>query len=255
MQRLKNRDNEKSMRRVNYIEESDEESEEDDEEQLVLRVDGDGCKSFYMEGTISGNYFKAIIDTGSPVSIFTKRDLQKIVVEQKVVIRDMIEGERYIDYNKKPLELLGYQFVRLEVAGVTVSKARVLVAPNSGKSIVGRDWLVALRYKITQPIERGECKINKQIVSYKEPVCEISPEKKQKPEVQQLVREFPKLFCRKGRVKNYEIKIKMKNDAKITQQKGRRVPIQLQNQVDKEIDKHLKEGHIEKVTRINKKAL
>ena len=46
MQLLKNRDNEKSMRRVNYIEESDEESEEDDEEQLVLRVDGDGCKPF-----------------------------------------------------------------------------------------------------------------------------------------------------------------------------------------------------------------
>ena len=154
MQRLKNRDNEKSMRRVNYIEESDEESEEDEEEQLVLRVEGDGCNPFYMEGTMCGNYFKANIDTGSPVSIFTKRDLQKIVGERKVVIRDMIEGERYIDYNKKPLELLGYQFVRLEVAGVTVSKARVLVAPNSGKSIVGRDWLVALRYKITQPIER-----------------------------------------------------------------------------------------------------
>ena len=42
----------------------------------------------------------------------------------------------------------------------------------------------------------------------------------------------------------------MKNDAKITQQKGRRVPIQLQNQVDKEIDKLLKEGHFEKVDKI-----
>ena len=250
MQRLKTRDNEKSLRRVNYIEESDEESEEDDEEQLVLRVDGDGCKPFYMEGTMCGNYFKAIIDTGSPVSIFTKRDLQKIVGERKVVIRDMIEGENYVDYNKKPLKLLGYQFVRLEVAGVIVSKARVLVAPNSGKSIVGRDWLVALRYKITQPTERGECKINKQNVNCKESICEISPGEKQNPEVQQLVREFPKLFCRKGRVKNYEIKIKMKNDAKITQQKGRRVPIQLQNQVDKEIEKLLKEGHIEKVDKI-----
>ena len=84
MQRLKNRDNEKSMRRVNYIEESDEESEEDDEEQLVLRVNGDGCKPFYLEGTMCGNYFKAIIDTGSPVSIFTKRDLQKIVGSEKL---------------------------------------------------------------------------------------------------------------------------------------------------------------------------
>ena len=46
--------------------------------------------------------------------------------------------------------------MRLEVAGVTVSKAKVLVAPNSGESIVGRDWLVALRYEITQPLARSE---------------------------------------------------------------------------------------------------
>ena len=43
-----------------------------------------------------------------------------------------------------------------------MSKDRVLVAPNSGKSIVGRDWLVAFRYKITQPIEKCENNINKQ---------------------------------------------------------------------------------------------
>ena len=29
--------------------------------------------------------------------------------------------------------------VRLEVAGVTTSKAQVLVAPNSGTTIIGRD--------------------------------------------------------------------------------------------------------------------
>ena len=61
---------------------------------------------------------------------------------------------------------------------------------------------------------------------------------------------MPKLFKQKGRVKNYEIKIKMEDDVRITQQKGRRIPIQLQNQVDKEIEKLLKEGHIEKVDKI-----
>ena len=39
----------------------------------------------------------------------------------------------------------------------------------------------------------------------------------------------------------------MKEIAKNTQQKGRRIPIQLQEKVDKEIEKLLKEGHIEKV--------
>ena len=80
----------------------------------------------------------------------------------------------------------------------------MLVASNAGKSIVGRDWLVALRYKITQPIERGECKVNKQNAGCKESIFEISPEKKQNPEekqspeIKQLVGEIPKLFKRKG---------------------------------------------------------
>ena len=68
------------------------------------------------------------------------------------------------------------------------------------------------------------------------------------------MQEFPKLFKRKGRVKNYEIKIDMKENAKITQQKGRRIPIQLQGQVDSESEKFLKEGHIEKVDKIQDKV-
>ena len=131
-----------------------------------------------------------------------------------------------------------------------MSKARVLIARNSGKSIVGHDWLVALRYKINQPLERGECVSNQQIIYSNKLIGEISPEEKQNPEVQQLPKEFPKLFKRKGRVKNYKIEIDIKNEAKVTQQKGRRIPIQLQEQVDKKIEKLLKERHIEKVDKI-----
>ena len=39
----------------------------------------------------------------------------------------------------------------------------------------------------------------------------------------------------------------MKENAKITQQKSHRTPIQFQEQVDKEIEKLLKDGHIERV--------
>ena len=42
----------------------------------------------------------------------------------------------------------------------------------------------------------------------------------------------------------------MKDNARISQQKRRRVPIQLQNQKDGEINKLPKEGHIEKVEKI-----
>ena len=106
MKRLKFKNNStQGMRRVNYIdEESDDELSDDNEKQLVLQIDTNGCKAFYMEGTMCGSYFKAIIDTVAPVSIFTKRDLKKIIDERKVVIRDMIDNERYVDYNQRSLE-------------------------------------------------------------------------------------------------------------------------------------------------------
>ena len=78
---------------------------------------------------MSGNCFKAIIDNRSSVSIFTV-DLQKIFGERKVVIRDMVDNERYLDYNKRSVEFLGHQFVRSKEAEMTVSKVRVLEAPN-----------------------------------------------------------------------------------------------------------------------------
>ena len=118
----------------------------------------------------------------------------------------MIHNERYVDYNKRHLDILGDQFVRLEVVGVTVSKARAVVAPNSGKSIIGRAWLIALRYKISQPIEKGECKVNTEVVNDAKVINDMSPEESISPEVQQITREFPELFKRKGRVKKTKLK-------------------------------------------------
>ena len=51
-------------------------------------------------------------------------------------------------------------------------------------------------------------------------------------------------------MKNYAIKNKSKDDEKITQQKSRRIPILLHNQVDKVIEKLSKEKHIGKVDKI-----
>ena len=51
-------------------------------------------------------------------------------------------------------------------------------------------------------------------------------------------------------MKNYEIKIKIKENAKITQQRGHRIPLQLQNQVDNKIGKLLKREQIEKDDKI-----
>ena len=228
------------MRRVNYI--SD---DSDSEPEMVLQVNGDGDEPFTMRGLMCGNEFEAIIDTGSPVSIFPIDELRRIVGKDRVIPKEMVNNECYVDFNRKPLPLLGYTFVRLLVRGIEISKARVLIATRGSKAIVGRDWLIALRYKIEQPMKSGEWQVNNISQEIKQTEEQLSPE------VKQIAEEFPNLFKRSGRVNNYKIKIEMKENAKITQQKGRRIPLQLQNQVDKEIENLLKSGHIERVDKIN----
>ena len=69
-------------------------------------------------------------------------------------------------------------------------------------------------------------------------------------ETKQLSNEIPDLFKRNGRIRNHQVKINLKSDAKISQQKRRRIPIQLQNAVDAETKQLLKDGHIEKINEI-----
>ena len=68
----------------------------------------------------------------------------------------MIEAERYVDFNGKPLKLLGYVFCELQVNECFVMKAKIRLAKNRTKSIIGREWLSTLRYKL---VPEGELKV------------------------------------------------------------------------------------------------
>ena len=101
----------------------------------------------------------------------------------------MNNNERYVDFNKKPIPLLGL-FVSLQVKGIRVSKARVLVAKRGTKAIVSRDWLTALRYEIVHSTEEGENSINCISAEQAKPGEGLSAELKQ------IAEEFPNLFER-----------------------------------------------------------
>ena len=118
---------------------------------------------------------------------------------------------------------------------MTVSEARVLVAPNSGNSIVGRDWLIALRCQIKQATEINEGERTTQAVKFDGSINIVNPEEKVSPEIQQGIGKFPQIFFKKGQCKKLRNQTNMKSDAKISQKRGRREPIQLQNQVVKKL--------------------
>ena len=100
------------MTRVNYI---SEDSDEWDDDKIVLQVNGARAKLFMIEGLMCGKKYQAIIDTGSPVSLFAVDELERIIGKHWVVVREMIGDERYVDFNRRPLPLLGYMFVSIQV--------------------------------------------------------------------------------------------------------------------------------------------
>ena len=59
--------------------------------------------------------------------------------------------------------------------------------------------------------------------------------------------EFPDLYERRGKVKQHKIHARLHKDTVVKQQKGRRVPIQLQDALNKEISRLIQEGHIVRV--------
>ena len=98
-QRMRNK--RKEPRRIIFVSEKEEDDELEDDE-MVLQVDGEETNPFMIKGLLCGNSFKAVINTGSLVSIFPIDELQRSVRKRQVVVREMIDNERYVDFNKKP---------------------------------------------------------------------------------------------------------------------------------------------------------
>ena len=121
-----------------------------------------------------------MVDSGSPVTIFAVDELKRIMKRETLQVRDLIKEEKYVDFNGKPLNLLGYVFCELQVGDSYVKKARVLVARKDYKSIIGREWLSTLRFSFTQ---KGELEVNS-----------IDKDEELSEETKQFVKELPKLF-------------------------------------------------------------
>ena len=103
---------EQTSKRVQLV---DQEEEESDDDYTVLKIEGENenTKPYFMEGFINGNRFEAMVDSGSPVTIFALDELKKIMKRDKLQVRNMIKGEKYVDSNGKQLNLLGYVFCEL----------------------------------------------------------------------------------------------------------------------------------------------
>ena len=94
------------LRRINQIEQDDSQSEssnEMNEENMVLHVSGAGNQPFVLKCKIK-EPFKTMIDSGSPITIFSQEDLRKILKVDVIFARSVPKNEQYVDY----IHITGY---------------------------------------------------------------------------------------------------------------------------------------------------
>ena len=144
---------------------------------------------------------------------------------------------------KKPLELKYFSNDIVETLGNLktpvrcndwkIQKAKITVVDDGFRSILGRDLFDQLGITISQK----PCP-NTEINNIEQP-CAIK---------KSLAEEFPELISRIGKSKHHTVNSKFHKSYRVTQQKGKKVPIHLQPKLKIELAKLLNEGHIEKLT-------
>ena len=98
----------------------------------------------------------------------------------------MVDGERDVDFNGKPLQLLGFVFCELQVNDSYIKKARTLIAKKGMKSINGTS---TLKYKLITE-RKGELEVNS-----------IEKDQELSVKTKQFVKKNPEVFERRGKVK------------------------------------------------------
>ena len=183
---------------------------------------------------VNGKPTRVWIDSGSPISIFTIGELRKTLGTSGVKLDNLTEEDNaFRDYRNNPLQMIGTMVVTIQSNGWKIH-ARIKVIGGNRPSIIGRDLMPQLGLHLVQQSP------GKQIMFIEEGNQDaLEPEGELDSWQTCFSKQFSNLFSRVGKIRNYKVQAEFFENLTPVQQKGRRVPISLQEKVDAEIDKLL----------------
>ena len=164
------------------------------------------------------------IDTGSPVSFLnwttTKQLLEGARKIKFIPAEELNLTTQFADYNKQKIQILEALCTSIRSAGWEVQDASLLLTERPQRCMLGLDLQGKLGIHTSQ---------------------------KSAPSKRKFYKKFLSLFDRKGESKNHVDNTNFKYPLCPIQEKGRRIPIHLQEKVQAELSKLLSEGHITKL--------
>ena len=174
-------------------------------------TNNNGPEFFTVTALVNNRPIKFIIDSGSPLTLISKSHFNEITP-----LRPLETESR--DVNDNRIRFEGKTTAKVEING-TRKELEILITTKNTNPLLGLHWMK----KLGITLETG--KTVPQIYQIKE-----------HPDVTKLKTKFNEIHS----VNRLEVKIQLKEDAKLIQQKGRHIPIHLQQSVEKEIEKLIK---------------
>ena len=168
---------------------------------------------------------KFIIDSGSPVTLIPQRLFNDTSEVTKL-------NTSYKDVNDNKIEFQGQTTATVETNKMMI-QLPLLIAKANITPLMGLHWMNRLGIALNTTSE--DIKIHNIKLDETEKKFELK-------------NEYKDLFYNNTEIKN--LRINLKEDAKIIQQKGRPRPIHLQDQVGDEIERLIKNGYLERATDI-----
>ena len=223
----------RSMRRVQYVEKTTSSAEEDNwDYEKIQRIENTKQKKGFYNATLLVNNvpIKFIIDSGSPVTLIPECLFSKITPIEPLKTTYKVVNNQKISFTGQTKAMVKTNKETMELP-LIVTKAQT--AP-----LMGLDWMQ--RLKINLNSNNGAIQIHNIILD--------NTERK----IIKLQNDFKDSFYNNKEIKNLSVKINLKTGAQIKQQKGRPIPIHLQNQVAQELKRLIKHGYVEKATEITK---
>ena len=213
-------------KRIQHVDKTTSSAEEDNwDYDEIQRIKNSKKKNDYIYVTLLVNNAtkKFIIDSGSPVTLIPN----EITKVQKM-------NNDYKDVNDNKIEFIEQTNATVKT-NTTTLQLPLLITKANITPLLGLDWMKRLKITINSDTEAIK-------------IHNIRMDENDK-RILKLKNEFNDLFYNNTEIKDTIVKINLKENANIIQQKG--IPIHLQDHVAEELKRLIKNGYLERATEIN----
>ena len=210
------------------------------ESKSVNQIDDFDLKGHLVRVRCGHNNLVFIADTGSPTSFINQRtaNLRVSTVEsaKRIQTTETDDANRMVCYNGYKIQSFGRIITPIESGGWTVNTTSLIVVDDKRANILGRNILPQIGIQLKQTPDGKS-------------INAISEDHKcADQKITNWVKtSYPGLCTRIGRSRNHMVHTTFLKEFKALQQKGRRIPIHIQEKVEREIRSLTDQGHIVKL--------